>query len=192
MTVKCQIAFVQVRFPFASCCPKQGNLGDISLICSQVHGPTIRFIWFICVIFISMVWQPVSLQRSLVWPEDAAGFSEIPHSGRTLKNIKNPFPISFVIFSLWSQYFFLTDLKLFEKESRTTQLVFSYQGGKKVSSEFKMISLVNSFCWIMLQFLARELCSNYLWSRQMQKNSIRHGSPLLFRVCQVLELALEG
>ena len=42
----------------------------------------------------------------------------------------------------------MTDLKLFEKESRTTQLVFSYQGGKKVSYVLQMINLVSSFGWI--------------------------------------------
>ena len=32
---------------------------------------------------------------------------------------------------------FPLDLQLFDKESRTTQLVFSYQGGKKVSKKTK-------------------------------------------------------
>ena len=35
-------------------------------------------------------------------------------------------------------HIFLLDLKLYDKESRSTQLVFSYQGGKKVSNEINM------------------------------------------------------
>ena len=104
---------VHVRFPFASCCPKQGNLGDIhvSLICSQVHGSTVRFIDLCYFHFNGLATFCKGHFLDHVWPEDAAGISEIPCSGRALKIKKKPFSYFIYNFSFSDHNIFSDRLK---------------------------------------------------------------------------------